>query len=63
MPVLVVKFEGSVVRNVPVNGGPITIGRAADNSIAIDNLSVSTLLRDGNLIDICDVQLRFVIHE
>lgn len=42
MPVLVVKFEGSVLQNVPVNGGPITIGRAPDNSIAIDNLSVST---------------------
>jgi hypothetical protein len=42
MSVLVVKFEGSVLRTVPVNGGPITIGRTADNSIAIDNLSVST---------------------
>jgi pSer/pThr/pTyr-binding forkhead associated (FHA) protein len=42
MPVLVVKFEGSVLQNVPVNGGPITIGRSPDNSIAIDNLSVST---------------------
>jgi pSer/pThr/pTyr-binding forkhead associated (FHA) protein len=42
MPVLVVKFEGSVLQNVPVNGGPITIGRSPGNSIAIDNLSVST---------------------
>ena len=42
MPVLVVKFEGSVLQNVPVTGGPITIGRTPDNSIAIDNLAVST---------------------
>jgi hypothetical protein len=42
MAVLVVKFEGSVLQNVPVDGGPITIGRAPDNSIAIDNLAVST---------------------
>jgi FHA domain-containing protein len=41
MPVLVVKFEGSVLQNVPVSEGPITIGRTPDNSIAIDNLAVS----------------------
>jgi len=42
MAVLIVKFEGSVLRTVPVLKGPITIGRAPDNSIAIDNVSVST---------------------
>ncbi|MGA7794011.1 MAG: FHA domain-containing protein [Candidatus Acidiferrales bacterium] len=42
MAVLVVKFEGSVLQNVPVLKGPITIGRAPDNSIAIDNASIST---------------------
>ena len=42
MAVLVVKFEGSVLQNVPVLRGPITIGRAPDNSIAIDNVSIST---------------------
>jgi pSer/pThr/pTyr-binding forkhead associated (FHA) protein len=42
MAVLVVKFEGSVLRNVPVQSGPITIGRAPDNAIAIDNVAVST---------------------
>jgi pSer/pThr/pTyr-binding forkhead associated (FHA) protein len=42
MAVLVVKFEGSVLQNVPVLKGPITIGRAPDNSIAIDNVSIST---------------------
>jgi pSer/pThr/pTyr-binding forkhead associated (FHA) protein len=42
MAVLVVKFEDSVLRTVPVLDGPITIGRAPDNSIAIDNVSIST---------------------
>lgn len=42
MPVLVVKFEGSVLQNVAVSDGPITIGRTPDNSIAIDNLAIST---------------------
>lgn len=42
MAFLVVKFEGSVLQNVPVQKGPITIGRAPDNSIAIDNVSIST---------------------
>jgi FHA domain-containing protein len=41
MPVLVLKFEGSVLQSVPVTDGPITIGRTPDNSIAIDNLAVS----------------------
>ena len=55
MPVLVVKFEGSVLQNVPVNGGLITIGRSPGNSIAIDNLAVSTHhaqieVQDGRLI-------------
>src|SRR5579871_1710457 len=42
MPVLVVKFEGSVLQKVAVNGGAITIGRSPDNSIPIDNLAVSS---------------------
>ena len=42
MPLLIVKFEGSVLQKVPTNGGPITIGRGPDNSIAIDNLAVSS---------------------
>src|SRR5271169_1742790 len=41
MAVLVVKFEGLVLQNVPALNGPITIGRSPDNSIAIDNVSVS----------------------
>ena len=42
MPVLIVKFQGSVLQKVPTNGGSITIGRSPDNSIAIDNLAVSS---------------------
>jgi pSer/pThr/pTyr-binding forkhead associated (FHA) protein len=41
MPVLIVKFEGSVLQKVAINGEPITIGRGPDNSIAIDNLAIS----------------------
>ena len=41
MPVLIVKFEGSVLQKVSINGGSITIGRGPDNSIPIDNLAVS----------------------
>jgi hypothetical protein len=42
MPVLIVKFEGSVLKKVATNGGSVTIGRGPDNSIAIDNLAIST---------------------
>jgi pSer/pThr/pTyr-binding forkhead associated (FHA) protein len=42
MPVLIVKFEGSVLQKVSTNGGSISIGRGPDNSIAIDNLAVSS---------------------
>jgi len=42
MPCLIVKFEGSVLQKVPMNGGPITIGRGPDNAISIDNLAVSS---------------------
>jgi pSer/pThr/pTyr-binding forkhead associated (FHA) protein len=42
MPLLIVKFEGSVLQKVRANGSPITIGRGPDNSIAIDNLAVSS---------------------
>jgi hypothetical protein len=54
MAVMVVKFEGSVLQNVPVLKAPITIGRAPDNTIAIDNVSISAHharveLREGSL--------------
>jgi pSer/pThr/pTyr-binding forkhead associated (FHA) protein len=42
MPLLIVKFEGSVLQKIATNAGSITIGRGPDNSIAIDNLAVSS---------------------
>ena len=41
MPKLLLKFDASVLREVPVGSRPITIGRAPDNDIRIDNLAVS----------------------
>jgi hypothetical protein len=38
---LVLKFEGAVLREVPLGTRPVTIGRAPDNDIPIDNLAVS----------------------
>ena len=38
---LVLKFDSSVLRDVPLGSRPITIGRALDNDIPIDNLAVS----------------------
>jgi pSer/pThr/pTyr-binding forkhead associated (FHA) protein len=38
---LLLKFETSVLREVSVGSRPITIGRAPDNDIRIDNLAVS----------------------
>jgi pSer/pThr/pTyr-binding forkhead associated (FHA) protein len=38
---LLLKFDSSVIREVPVGSRPITIGRAPDNDIRIDNLAVS----------------------
>src|ERR1700688_84917 len=38
---LVLEFEGAVLKEVPLGARPITIGRAPDNDIPIDNLAVS----------------------
>lgn len=38
---LVLKFESSALKEVPMGTRPVTIGRAPDNDIQIDNLSVS----------------------
>jgi predicted component of type VI protein secretion system len=38
---LLLKFEGSVLKEVPLGTRPVTIGRAPDNDIPIDNLAVS----------------------
>jgi pSer/pThr/pTyr-binding forkhead associated (FHA) protein len=38
---LVLRFEGASLKEVPLGTRPITIGRAPDNDIPIDNLAVS----------------------
>jgi hypothetical protein len=38
---LVLKFEGAVLKEVPLGTRAVTIGRAPDNDIPIDNLAVS----------------------
>ncbi len=42
MPKLVLKFEAAVLKEVPVGAQPVTIGRAPDNDVQIDNLAVSS---------------------
>ena len=39
---LILKFEGAVLKEVPLGTRPVTIGRAPDNDIPVDNLAVST---------------------
>src|ERR1700682_5723227 len=38
---LVLRFEGAILKEVPLGTRPVTIGRAPDNDISIDNLAVS----------------------
>jgi pSer/pThr/pTyr-binding forkhead associated (FHA) protein len=56
---LVVKFESQVLREVPLGASPLTIGRAPDNDLHIDNLAVSDhharLYTDGGKIIIEDL--------
>jgi pSer/pThr/pTyr-binding forkhead associated (FHA) protein len=42
MAKLVLKFEAAVLKEVPIGARPVTIGRAPDNDIQIDNLAVSS---------------------
>src|ERR1700738_2400391 len=41
MPKLSLLFENKLVQEVPVGTRPITIGRAPDNDLSVDNLAVS----------------------
>lgn len=41
MPKLSLMFENKLVQEVPVGTRPISIGRAPDNDLAVDNLAVS----------------------
>jgi predicted component of type VI protein secretion system len=38
---LVLKFQSDVLREIPISARPLTIGRAPDNDVHIDNLAVS----------------------
>ncbi len=38
---LVLKFDGALLKEIPLGTRPVTIGRAPDNDIHIDNLAVS----------------------
>ena len=38
---LLLKFESQILREIPVGSRPLTIGRAPDNDVHIDNLAVS----------------------
>jgi pSer/pThr/pTyr-binding forkhead associated (FHA) protein len=54
-PVVQVVFKGTLVQSVPFDREALLIGRARDNDVVIDNLSVSRhharlLLRDGQVI-------------
>ena len=41
MPKLSLMFDNKLVREVPVGSRPVTIGRAPDNDLSVDNLAVS----------------------
>jgi pSer/pThr/pTyr-binding forkhead associated (FHA) protein len=41
MPRLLLKFDSVVLKEIPLGNRPVTIGRAPDNEMAIDNLAVS----------------------
>lgn len=41
MPRLLLKFDSTILKEIPLGTRPVTIGRAPDNEVAIDNLAVS----------------------
>ncbi|HEX8836788.1 MAG TPA: FHA domain-containing protein, partial [Candidatus Acidoferrum sp.] len=42
MPKLSLMFDDKLVREVPVGSRPVTIGRAPDNDLSVDNLAISS---------------------
>ncbi|HBU69530.1 MAG TPA: hypothetical protein DEE98_04005 [Elusimicrobia bacterium] len=42
MPKLLLKFHAAVIKEIPIEKTPLTIGRKPDNDIVIDNMSVSS---------------------
>src|SRR5713226_9430085 len=41
MPKLSLMFDNKIVKEVPVGSRPVTVGRAPDNDLPVDNLAVS----------------------
>src|ERR1700735_555995 len=41
LPRLLLKFDSAILKEIPLGSRPVTIGRAPDNEMAIDNLAVS----------------------
>ena len=41
MPKLLLKYNAAVIKEIPIEKTPITIGRKPDNDIVVDNLAVS----------------------
>src|SRR5579872_1200218 len=41
MPRLLLKFDSAILKEIPLGRRPVTIGRAPDNELPIDNLAVS----------------------
>ena len=61
MAKLVLSFQGRVLEDFPLDKERVTIGRAADNDICIENLAVSgrhaaveTFQNDSYLVDLVD---------
>ncbi len=59
MAKLVLKFDSAVIREIPLGKSTITIGRAPDNDLQIDNLTVSEhharILSEANRLKIEDL--------
>jgi pSer/pThr/pTyr-binding forkhead associated (FHA) protein len=40
-PKLLLKFHAAVIKEIPIDKTPVTIGRKADNDVVIDNMAIS----------------------
>jgi pSer/pThr/pTyr-binding forkhead associated (FHA) protein len=60
MPKLLLKFQAAVIKEIPVEKTPLTIGRKPDNDIVVDNMAVSShhakIVLQGSVYTIEDLQ-------
>ncbi len=60
MPKLLLKFHAAVIKEIPIEKTPLTIGRKSDNDVIIDNMAVSgrhaRVILQGNTYVIEDLQ-------